>query len=345
MTQADVYEITRQDTYPGAYPSGWYHVLDADALRPGDVRELRALGKHLVAFRGRESGVVSVLDAHCLHQGANLAGGDVQGDCIRCPFHNWSFAGDGCLRSIPGLDKVPRARLRSYPVREHYGMLWMYHDVTGEVAEPPYEPPALPDIDDGTLRPRGTYAPRDARMHICEFIENSVDFQHFAHLHSELTIPWTQIKIPGFGVHYEPGWELDPELEHVAYFLTYAYLVFRGRHYRKSGASVRVTLLGPGSTVWFRFTLPELGDIVMFQTHLPTAPLNQRVRFRWYADRRIPRPLVWYVVGHWISQWRADVEIWENKIMRPRPVLVSLDGPVHKMRRWVKQFYEPAPAA
>ncbi len=345
MTQADLYEQTREDTYPSGYPSGWYHVLDLKELPPGGVRELQVLGKHLVAYRGRESKKLAVLDAHCPHQGANLAGGDVEGDCIRCPFHNWAFDGDGCLSSIPRLEKIPRARLRSYPVREHYGMLWMYHDVSGEVVEPPYEPPGIADIDDGTLRFRGVYAPRDAKMHISEFIENSVDFQHFSQLHGGLTIPWTQIKIPGLRIVYEPGWELDPELGHVAYFLTYAYLSFRGKHYRKTGASVRVTLFGPGSTVWFRFTLPELGDIVMFQTHVPTAPLNQRVRFRYYADRKIPRPLVWYVVGHWISQWRADVEIWERKIMRPRPVLVSLDGPVHKMRRWVKQFYVDADGA
>ncbi len=339
----EFYNAQREETYPSAYPSGWYHLLDLKQLAPGRVRELKVLGKRLVVFRGRGSQKISVLDAHCPHQGASLGvGGSVVGDCIRCPFHSWSFNGDGELASIPGLDRIPRARIKSYPVREHYGMLWMYHDISGEVVEPPYEPQKIDDIDDGRLRYRGRYAPNDVNMHISEFIENSVDFQHFSVLHGSMTIPWTQIKVPGFGIEHEAGWELDAERSHVAYFTNYAYLRFLGRHYRKSGAHAHVTLFGPGATVWFRFSLPELGDIVMFQTHLPTAPLSQQVRFRWWADPKIPRLLVWYVVGHWISQWRADLEVWENKIMRPRPVLVALDGPVHKMRRWVKQFYEHA---
>ena len=41
----------------------------------------------------------------------------------------------------------------------------------------------------------------------------------------------------------------------------------------------------------------------------------------------MPRPLVYYVVGSWISQWRGDIEIWENKIYRSKPVLSRADGP------------------
>ena len=344
MTLDKIGEAARQATYPSPYPSGWYHIFDVEDFAPGQVKGFHALGKDLVAYRGRDSKRIAVLDAHCPHQGANLAaGGKVRGDCIRCPFHDWSFAADGRLHSIPGLRKIPKARMNAYPVREHYGMVWMYHDVSGALVDPPYEPECLPDVDAGQLLYRGRHAPRNVQMHICEFVENSVDFQHFAVVHGELTIPWTRIKVPGFGVHHQARWETDPHREHVAYFINDAHITFRGKHYPKSGAHARITLFGPGSTVWFRFSLPKLGDVVLFQTHLPLGPLTQQVRFRWFADSKIPRPLVWYVVGHWISQWRADIEIWEKKIMRKKPVLVAIDGPVHKMRRWVKQFYEPAP--
>ena len=50
---------------------------------------------------------------------------------------------------------------------------------------------------------------------------------------------------------------------------------------------------GPAGIVIFRFMLPDLGDIVMFQTHLPLAPALQRCEFRWFADPAIPKPLVW----------------------------------------------------
>lgn len=331
----------RESTYGSPYPSGWYRMIRLDELRPGGVKAVDCLGKNLVVYRGKESGRYVVLDAHCPHQGASLAGGEVKGDELACPFHAWCFSPEGRLSKVPNLEKIPRVGVRSYPVREHYGMLWMFHDVSGEAIEtPPYEPEHIKDIDDGTLRFRGTHVVPDVNMHIKEFVENSVDFQHFDVLHGALSLPWTQIKIPGLGVQHEAGWEIDEAKPHKAYFTDDACLKFRGKAYPKSGAHARITLFGPGSTVWFRFILPDLGDIVLFQTHLPTEPLKQQIRFRWYADKKVPRPLVWWVVGHWVSQWKADVEVWENKVYRERPVLVSLDGPVHKMRRWYQQFLE-----
>ena len=65
------------------------------------------------------------------------------------------------------------------------------------------------------------------------------------------------------------------------------------------------------------------------------------MRFRWYAAKTLPRPLVAYVVGSWIAQWRRDVAIWESKVYRRRPMLVREDGPVHALRRWYAQFYPP----
>ena len=45
------------------------------------------------------------------------------------------------------------------------------------------------------------------------------------------------------------------------------------------------------------------------------------------------------MIGNWVSQWRNDVHIWENKIHRDRPMLVQEDGPILRLRRWFSQFY------
>jgi cholesterol 7-dehydrogenase len=339
VSPSSIYEEQRAATYPSPFPSGWYHLFDADELAPGEVRPLEVLGKHLVAFRGRRSKQIAVLDAHCPHQGAHLGDGSVRGDCLTCPFHRWSFANDGRLAAVPGLTKLPRARVTSYPIREHYGMVWMYHHVSGNRVEPPYEPETHADIDDGGLRYRDRHVVRDVNMHLSEFLENSVDFQHFDVVHKRLTIPWTRVELPGFGVEHDAGWELDATRPHVAILRDHAYITVFGRHQRWTGATARVTFFGPGGVSWFRFTVPRLGDIVLFQTNLPTEPMRQLVRFRWWADPRIPRPILWYIVGNWVSQWLADVAIWAKKIRRPKPVLVPLDGPVHELRRWMQQFY------
>ena len=73
--------------------------------------------------------------------------------------------------------------------------------------------------------------------------------------------------------------------------------------------------------------------------HTPVSLMRQKVDFWWYAEPQIPRLLVYYVVGSWIAQWREDIDIWENKIYRNKPMLTSNDGPVHLMRKWYKQFF------
>ena len=77
----------------------------------------------------------------------------------------------------------------------------------------------------------------------------------------------------------------------------------------------------------------------MFQTHTPVEALKQRVTFRWFAARRVPRIFASYVIGNWISQWRQDVRIWQGKIYRRHPLGAADDGPLGRMRAWYRQFY------
>ena len=80
--------------YDFPIPFGWYAVSLARDLAVGEVKPIHYFGKELVLFRS-ESGEAKLLDAYCPHLGANLAvGGQVKGDCIECPFHQWQFKGE-----------------------------------------------------------------------------------------------------------------------------------------------------------------------------------------------------------------------------------------------------------
>lgn len=61
-------------------------------------------GHELIVWRGY-SDKIFVSGAYCPHLGAHIGtGGTVVGaDCIRCPFHHWSFNGstDGKVHHIP----------------------------------------------------------------------------------------------------------------------------------------------------------------------------------------------------------------------------------------------------
>ena len=306
-------------------------------MRAGDVRPVDALGRNLAVFRGA-SGAVAVLDAHCPHQGASLAAGRVDGDTLTCPFHRWAFDTEGALRHIPGLDRVPRARLCAHPVVERHGIVWMWHHASGRVAQPGHPLLEVPTIAERGMVFRGEHDAGAVAMHISEFAENSVDFQHFAHVHGGLTVPWTTWTIPGFGLEHRPRWYRDPDRPHVAVFEDESNICWRGAPLEQTRSLARVTMHGPGGAIWFHFMIPGLGELVLFQTHLPVAPLRQRVHFRWFSDPAVSRLMAWIVVGQWVANWKADLQIWQNKVFRERPVLVSLDGPVREMRSWYAQF-------
>src|SRR5439155_11480747 len=110
-----------------AYPASWYLFGPAGELRRGPVAKTM-LGRSIVGFR-TASGRLAVMDGRCAHLGADLGGGTVVGECIRCPFHNWEYDTEGrCIR-IPGLDgAVPRfAQQTIYPAQEWCGYVFFFN--------------------------------------------------------------------------------------------------------------------------------------------------------------------------------------------------------------------------
>ena len=335
-------DAVRLETYPHPFPDGWYRVMRSARLRRGEVRHLECLGRQLVAWRGKD-GQAHVMNAFCPHLGAKLSLGRVCDDSIECPFHRWRFTGDGRAVHVPYSDHVPSGILtETFPVAEVYGDMFMYHRCSGpdqradEAA--PYPLPSIAEVDDGTFVFRGRYDAGRIGMHLFEFSENAVDRAHFQPLHGQMRVPWTQLRVPGVVIEHSADWKVDPVVPWKMYFYDEASLRIFGRRVERAGASARITFFGPGSVVKFRFTLPGKGEVAMYQTHLPVGPLDQQVDFQWFADRRLSRWLVWYLVGNWISQWAQDIEIWENKIFQKRPRLCRDDGPVFRLRQWYAQF-------
>jgi cholesterol 7-desaturase len=334
--EASVREARREATYPEPYPTGWYVVARSRALdraaRRSKPLSAELLGRRVVLFRDAR-GQARALDGYCPHLGADLGGGAVCEGRLECPFHRWQFHGDGSLAEVPYLSegrKLPTIRAGAHPLWEQDGTLFLWH---GSEA-PDYALPPMPT----QMAHRGDHDAGVVRMHLQEFAENSVDFQHFGPVHGQMRLPWLGWPIPGVTIRHRAGWEPDDARPWVARFHDHAMLRFRGRDLPKTAASATITFHGPGSVVHFQFDLPDVGSIAMIQSHTPIAPLAQRVRFRWFADRAVPRILVSYVIGNWISQWRQDISIWENKIFRERPQLVRDDGPVHALRKWYLQF-------
>jgi nitrite reductase/ring-hydroxylating ferredoxin subunit len=120
---------------PGA-PMGevmrrYWHPVATSAQLPGpDCAPLRTrlLGERFVVFRNTD-GVAGMLDEFCMHRGASLALGRVEGHGIQCLYHGWKFAVDGTVLETPNHPDCrfkERMKAPAYPVVEKGGLIWAY---------------------------------------------------------------------------------------------------------------------------------------------------------------------------------------------------------------------------
>ena len=150
-----VRQVKRAGEIPPMYPNGWYEVMRSDDLAVGEVKAISMIGKHLVVFRD-ERGRAHIMDGYCPHLGANLGvGGQVKGNCIKCPFHGWEFDGEtGKCVNIPYAESVPAfAKTNVWISIERNGIICVWFDAEGR--EPPYFLEDLPKITSGKWRYRG----------------------------------------------------------------------------------------------------------------------------------------------------------------------------------------------
>jgi 3-ketosteroid 9alpha-monooxygenase subunit A len=331
-----------RDTSLNGYPRGWFVVCFSDEIEVGDVHRMQYFGRELVAFRG-ESGEVSVLDAHCPHLGAHLGvGGTVQGDSVRCPFHAWSFGGDGVCTDIPYTEKIPRrARVRSFPVCERNGCvhIW-YHEDAGE---PTWEIPVIEEYGTPEWMPWSRRLLR-IRTHPKEVMENVADKAHFPKVHRTEILQFEneydahRATQRTEGIATPPGGGTD--------------------HFK-----IEATYFGPG------FQISHMDGVlesILILAHTPVS-LDGGARGRGFVEDGDPFDRLYDGADHidlrfgvslrmtggrsrtekfsemYLDNLRRgfmeDIEIWENKVFRPSPQLVPGDGPVGSLRRWYRQFY------
>jgi vanillate O-demethylase monooxygenase subunit len=105
-----------------------------------------------------------------------------------CPYHGWTFGADGACHSIPSLvepspEKLALSHLRTYPVQERYGFIWVKLDPTPLPDGTQHELPDVPEFED----PRWTYRlgpPMAFAAGWRREVENYLDMTHFAFAHS-----------------------------------------------------------------------------------------------------------------------------------------------------------------
>jgi nitrite reductase/ring-hydroxylating ferredoxin subunit len=109
----------------------WYPALATWRLgrKP---RAIKLLGEEIVVYR--DGGQLYALQDRCAHRGARLS----MGKClypgsgtISCPYHGWTYKGETgrCVAKLvegPDAPIPPKAKVKTYPVREFAGVIWVF---------------------------------------------------------------------------------------------------------------------------------------------------------------------------------------------------------------------------
>ncbi len=77
----------------------WYPVIPADRLTTEPV-PFTLLSTDLVLFRDSTGSAAALVD-RCCHRTAKLSKGWIEGGNVVCPYHGWTYAGDGRCVRIP----------------------------------------------------------------------------------------------------------------------------------------------------------------------------------------------------------------------------------------------------
>lgn len=183
-------------SYYAAMRQFWHPVLPADQLLDHPVAvELLAEPLVLARLDGR---IVAMQDL-CRHFQAQLSLGAVEqigdhGACLRCPYHGWAYAADGRCVDIPQLAAgraIPsEARVPTYRVQEHAGLIWVCLNET-----PRFELPDFPELHDPSFRagPLRSYQPWIAAAP--RVVMGALDDTHF---------PWVHPGVLGDRSHVAP---------------------------------------------------------------------------------------------------------------------------------------------
>ncbi|MFB6836123.1 Rieske 2Fe-2S domain-containing protein [Streptomyces sp. NPDC056361] len=160
----------------GIDPDFWYPVARSASLPRNKVRAASFAGRRIALYRGA-GGTVYALEDRCAHRQVPLSLGVVEGETLRCCYHAWAYRGNGRISQIPYLPKGaarPPRGVRAYPVRERYGLVFVYPGDPDRAEAASL--PVLPEAD--SSRHRTMMFARTVRCHYSFLHENLLDMNH-----------------------------------------------------------------------------------------------------------------------------------------------------------------------
>jgi phenylpropionate dioxygenase-like ring-hydroxylating dioxygenase large terminal subunit len=192
----------------------WHPVARPEDLAGGRPAAARLLGEDLVVWSAE--GRPHAWRDLCVHRGAKLSLGKVNGACLQCPYHGWTYDEAGRCSRIPAHpDQKPpaKARTTTYQAREAYGLVWAC------LSQTPNPLPVFPEWGEPGVR-TFTMGPYDMDAGGPRIIENFLDLAHLSVVHEGILGMGSHAEVGRYSVEKTPDgvfakdiviWQPDPD--------------------------------------------------------------------------------------------------------------------------------------
>jgi phenylpropionate dioxygenase-like ring-hydroxylating dioxygenase large terminal subunit len=238
----------------------WHVVAYAPDLKEGSPMAVRLLEEDIVLWRVGDK--IHAWRDLCLHRGTRLSLGKVEDETLICPYHGWTYNGEGqCVRFPAHPDQAPpaRARVKVYQAKEKYNWIWVTLGNTVKDIPPflQWEDASFHKVHCGPYH----YNASGTRA-----VENFLDVTHFPFVHQgylgdpshpEISDYEAEISADGVVARDIVVWQPDPDGSGRGADVTYTYTVVRPltAYFVKSSA-------GPKFAMYFTVTpVSELSSI------------------------------------------------------------------------------------
>jgi 3-ketosteroid 9alpha-monooxygenase subunit A len=319
---------------PDRYARGWHCLGLADSFRDGKPHSVKAFGTKLVVWAD-SAGVLQVLDGYCRHLGGDLGEGQVKGDEVACPFHDWRWGGDGACKEIPYARRIPlRARTRTWHAMERNRQLFVWHDHQGNPPIPEQMIPEISEIQTGEWSDF-TWEVIDIPGSNCrEIIDNIVDMAHFFYIHGAFPTYFKNVFQGHVATQYMNS-------------RSRADLAKEGQTFEESLLCSEASYYGPSyminqlATSWHGLEI----EVILVNCHYPVTQTDFVLQFGLMVkkieglDDASAFSVAQKFSNLFAEGFMQDVAIWRSKSPIQNPLLCEEDGPVYQLRRWYDQFY------
>jgi 3-ketosteroid 9alpha-monooxygenase subunit A len=315
------------------YPEGWFGIGWSQDFPDGSLVQRKLFGEEILFYRGKDGRLIA-MGAYCPHQGAALAvGGRIDGDCVVCPFHGWSWDADGSNAGVPYSSRGRvGVRNKTWVIEEISSHVFIWHSWRSE--RPTWELPDLGFLSDPEVYWNLADSTRtwlNARLVPQMVTENIVDFSHIKYVHLA-----------------EEGSEVEEYGSQDHVFSVVLRQVFRTRSGPVVGKD-HIEAHGVGMNI-ARMAFRDY-EITNLLSAVPVDPSHSEMRVtiavKLPADMAVPESADQLpgrfqraITAHLDSQ-DQDMPIWENQIYRANvPWAPEEARPGRALRKWARGLYQ-----